>query len=317
MKKNKDKDKNSKDIPKKNDDNYVALSSKSFNAWFKKYFFHFMIASLLLILFMVFFWQSISITIMPGERGVLFKRFGGGTQLEMYYPEGFHMILPWDKIYIYNTRYQEERDTVHVLSKDGLIINVDYSVLYRPNLEYTNNGKVELSLLHQEVGHDYVGQVIIPMAQANIRAIIGTNTQEDLYREKSDEIQYSLYEKIRLEISDKHIEFNKILIRKIELPVSIKDAIENKLVQEQKQLEFDFRIQVAEKEAERKRIEANGIEQFTKLSKIDIMKWRGLEVTEQLAKSPNSKIILIGTDNKLPIILSAGDDNPSVNNGGD
>ncbi len=101
------------------------------------------------------------------------------------------------------------------------------------------------------------------------------------------------------------------MIRDVTLPQTLRTAIEQKLKQEQEALEYDFKIQKARKEAERKEIEANGIAEFQKIVNRTItpqlLKWKGVEATQEISKSPNSKVIVIGNgDGDLPIILGGG-----------
>jgi regulator of protease activity HflC (stomatin/prohibitin superfamily) len=103
-----------------------------------------------------------------------------------------------------------------------------------------------------------------------------------------------------------YILFEDLFIKNIELPKPVKVSIENKIVSQQEYLRYQYLLASEAKEKERKLIEAQGISLFETNSHISILKWRGLQATEKLATSPNSKIILIGTDQKLPIILGGG-----------
>jgi len=96
-----------------------------------------------------------------------------------------------------------------------------------------------------------------------------------------------------------------IIITKITLPETIKASIERKLAAEQLSMEFDYKLMIEEKERQRKAIEASGIREFETVSGISILKWKGLEVTSELAKSENAKIIIMGNgDQDLPILLN-------------
>ena len=129
-----------------------------------------------------------------------------------------------------------------------------------------------------------------------------------MYSTKREEIETEIYTKTQEIVSAKDIELPAIYIRDVTLPQTLRDAIEQKLKQEQEALEYDFKIQKAQKEAERKEIEANGISKFQRIVNQTItpqlLKWKGVEATQEISKSENSKVIVIGNgDGDLPIIL--------------
>jgi regulator of protease activity HflC (stomatin/prohibitin superfamily) len=140
------------------------------------------------------------------------------------------------------------------------------------------------------------------------RKVIGKYTPEELYSSKREAIQQEIYEMTAANLEANFIFLDALLIRSVMLPATIKTAIEGKLKQEQISQEYEFRIAKEMKEAERKSIEAKGIYDFqTIVSKginSDLLKWKGIEATRELADSPNSKIVIIGAgDAGLPIIL--------------
>ena len=123
-------------------------------------------------------------------------------------------------------------------------------------------------------------------------------------QKKDDEIE-SL---TRAKVETKYLTLDAILIRDVTLPQTLRAAIEQKLKQEQEALEYEFKIDKARKEAERKEIEANGIAEFQKIVNQTItpqlLRWKGVEATQEISKSQNSKVIVIGNgDGDLPIIL--------------
>lgn len=244
-----------------------------------------------------------AVTIGYGEAGVLFKTFGGGVVTdEPPMGEGFHIIAPWNDVYIYNTKQQEEfEEGMQVLSSNGLEISIDVSVLYEPK-------KDELGLLHQKKGTNYLNTVIIPEVRAVARSVVGRYTPEQLYSTKRDAIQAEIYEETKKSVESQHVQINSILVRDVALPASIKQAIERKLSQEQESLEYEFRLEKALKEAERQRIDAEGKAAANKILNAsltsNILKEKGIEATLELAKSPNAKIVVIGTgQDGMPIIL--------------
>jgi len=246
-------------------------------------------------------WQTSTVTIQSGEAGVLYKQFGGGTVTEVTYPEGFHVLAPWNKMYIYNVRNQEQKENMTALSKNGLSIDMEMSIRFRPIED-------EIGLIHKTLGQNYREVIVMPEVRSSARKVIGRYDPEELYSSKRDFIQEEIITDVKNRLKNKNIYLDAILIRGIELPPNIKTAIEKKLKQEQESQEYEFRIEKEQKEAERKRIEAQGIKDFQDIVSEGIsdklLRWKGIEATLELSKSPNSKVVVIGQgDDGLPLIL--------------
>lgn len=243
---------------------------------------------------------KISITIGAGEAGVLFRTFGGGVDTESTYNEGFHIIAPWNKMIIYEVRQQEVMETMQVLSNNGLEIALDVSIWYQPSYE-------TLPLLHKEKGQNYHERVVKPAMRSATRSVIGRYAPEEIYSSKRDAIQEEIYEETKKILDKQYVQINEVLVRDITLPPTIKTAIENKLKQEQASLEYEFRLQREKKEAERIRIEAEGKATANKILNAsltdNILKEKGIAATLELANSPNSKVIVVGNKEGLPLIL--------------
>ncbi|MFA5297378.1 MAG: prohibitin family protein [Lutibacter sp.] len=242
-------------------------------------------------------------TINSGEVGVLYKTFGGGVVTDQPpLGEGFHVIAPWNKVFVYNVRQQEllEREML-VLSANGLEIKLDASVLYQPTA-------ATVGLLHQTRGQDYLTSVIIPAVRSATRSVVGRYTPEQLYSTKRDAIQSEIYEETKKIVEPQYIQLNAILVRDVTLPPTIKTAIESKLKQEQESLEYEFRLITAAKEAEKQIIEAKGKADANRILSASlndqILQDKGIEATIKLSESPNSKVIVIGSGKSgMPIIL--------------
>ena len=244
-----------------------------------------------------------SINIGYCEAGVLFKTFGGGVVTdEPPLGEGFKIIAPWNKVYLYNVKQQEFFEgNMQVLSSNGLEISLDLSVLYQP--DYT-----KLGLLHKTKGENYVNIVLIPQIRAVARSVVGRYTPEQLYSTKRDAIQNEIYEETKKAVADQYIQLNAVLVRDVNLPVAIKEAIERKLRQEQEALEYEFRLEKAKQEAERQRIDAEGKAKANRILSASltdkILQEKGIEATIKLSESNNSKVIVIGSGKTgMPIIL--------------
>lgn len=258
-------------------------------------------AIVVIIIIALISWNSITVTINAGHAGVLFKRFGGGIELDKTYGEGFHLIAPWNKMYIYEVRQQEVAEDLNVLSSNGLEIQVDVSAWYQPMYE-------SLSNLHAEIGTGYLARVVIPSLRASARSVVGRYTPEQIYSTKRDVIQEEIYVETKALLDEKNVQLNQILIRSIKLPPTIKQAIESKLQQEQLSLEYVFKLQRAEQEAERQIIEAEGKASANRIISASltdkILREKGIEATMKLAESPNTKIVVVGNSKDgLPLIL--------------
>ncbi len=245
-----------------------------------------------------------AVVIEYGEAGVLFKTFGGGVVIDKKpLGEGFHIIAPWNKVYVYNVKQQEFFESnMQVLSSNGLEISLDVSVLYQPKYD-------ELGLLHKTKGENYVNIVLIPQIRAVARSVVGRYTPEQLYSTKRDAIQNEIFDETYKNIKSQHIQLNAVLVRDVTLPPAIKEAIERKLRQEQEALEYEFRLEKARQEAERQRIDAEGkatANRILNASLTDkILQEKGIEATVRLSESNNAKVIVIGSggEDGLPIIL--------------
>ncbi|MBC3758951.1 prohibitin family protein [Hyunsoonleella sp. SJ7] len=243
-----------------------------------------------------------AITIGSGEAGVLYKTFGGGVVTdEAPMGEGFHIVAPWNKVYVYEVRQQELFEKMRVLSSNGLEIQIDGSAWYQPVYE-------DLGKLHQTLGENYLQRVIQPAIRSAARSVVGRYTPEQLYSTKRDAIQDEIFVETKKILEKQFVQLNEFLVRDVTLPPTIKEAIERKLKQEQESLEYEFRLVTAEKEAEKQRIEAQGKADANKILSASltdkILQDKGIEATMKLSESPNSKVIVIGSgDSGLPIIL--------------
>jgi regulator of protease activity HflC (stomatin/prohibitin superfamily) len=188
-----------------------------------------------------------------------------------------------------------------VLSSNGLDIQLDASAWYKPD-------EVNLGKLHQEIGENYLNRIILPTIRSAARSVVGRYTPEQLYSSKRDAIQKEIFEETKKIVDDQYIILDEILVRDVTLPPTIKEAIERKLKQEQESLEYEFRLVTAQKEAERQIIEAEGKAQANKILSASltdkILRDKGIEATNKLSESPNSKVVIIGSgESGMPIIL--------------
>jgi regulator of protease activity HflC (stomatin/prohibitin superfamily) len=228
------------------------------------------------------------IILQPTERGVVFKQYTSGLDVDNVLGEGLNIVAPWNKVFTFQIAEKSIEETMDVLSKDGLSIKIDVSLRYRPNPN-------KIGYLYRSFKDDYVNDLIRPELRSAVREIIGQYTPEELYASKRQEIETKIEQKT-------------LLFRAITLPQKIKESIEFKLQADQEAQTYTYLIAKEKKEAERRKIDALGKAEANKILSAsiteNILKEKGISATEELAKSPNSKIIIIGGgDDGLPIIL--------------
>lgn len=259
-----------------------------------------LIALGVIVLIVVIVMFKSSVTIKSGEAGVLFRTFGGGVYTEQQYGEGFHFIAPWNKMIIYNIKQQTEEESMSVLSSNGLEIDVDVTLQFQPIAK-------KLPLLHQEKGVNYIDNIVTPALRSATRAVIGRYTPEEIYSSKREVIQDEIYHETKILLEKQFIQVNAILVRDITLPPTIKTAIEQKLKFEQESLGYKYKLEKETKEAERIKIEAEGKATANRILNAsltpNILKEKGIQATLELSKSPNSKVIVVGNSDGLPLIL--------------
>jgi regulator of protease activity HflC (stomatin/prohibitin superfamily) len=249
----------------------------------------------------IFLFSKSTITIGPGEGGVIFESLGSGIDTEKTYGEGFDIMLPWNKMIVRKVRQQSISDEMNVLSVNGLEVKVNGTIWYEP--EFSNLGK-----LIKTKGEDYERELLDPAINAAARSVVGRYTPEQLYSSKRDVIEQEILDEVQKVLKDQFLLVTRVLVEDVKLPATIRTAIETKLKQEQESLEYEFRISKAQKEAKRQKIDAEGKAIANKILSASltdkILQEKGIEATLELAKSPNSKVVVIGSGKSgMPIIL--------------
>ncbi|MEI6702335.1 MAG: prohibitin family protein [Deltaproteobacteria bacterium] len=267
------------------------------------------VSTILFFLFIAILWPSVFVTIHSGEAGVYYKRFGGGTVVDRVYGEGFHVVAPWDTLTIYNVRFQTNPHEMDVLTSKGMQVHVKLAVRYQPEYE-------TLGVLHQKVGPDYFNKIIVPDVEATIRKVVGKYDAEELYSSEKDILQ-KLTNEAFSSANDKYLKIDSLLITKIEMPPKIKEAIEKKQEEQQLSEAYVYKLAREKKEAERREIEAKGIQVANTIISSSlseqILRWKGIDATLDVAKSQNSKIVLFGSGKTgLPLLFDTNTPTPSA-----
>jgi prohibitin 1 len=235
-----------------------------------------------------------------GHRGIVFKSLGGGTSKEVL-GEGLHVMPLWNSVIPYDTRVHEMKEVLIVISSNGLTMQVDASVRYRPKQE-------ELFELQTEIGPEYAQKVIGPVIRSEARKVFGRYQPEEIYSTKRELIEAQIYDEVLRALEGKHVIVEAILVRDVGLPETIKTAIADKLAEEQRSQKMRFTLDKERQEATRKQVEAEGIAKYQSIVRqgltSEYLQWKGIEATEQLAASPNTKIVIVGGGKSgLPVIL--------------
>lgn len=262
----------------------------------------FIIIGVIIIVFIIFA-KSTFIILQPTERGVVFKKYSSGLDIENIRGEGLNIIAPWNEMIKFNIDEQTLEETMDVLSQDGLSINIDVSVRFSPQPS-------EIGKLYLQFKTDYASKLVRQELRSAVRRIIGEYTPEELYSTKRMEIEAEIEEATREVLSKNYVELRALLFRSIKLPETIKNSIEEKLRADQEAQKQKYLIEKAKLEAEQRKIEAQGKADANRILNASlterILQEKGIQATEELAKSQNSKIVVIGGGKDgLPIILNA------------
>jgi prohibitin 1 len=233
-----------------------------------------------------------------GQVGVL-TLFGRVTGEVL--PEGMHVINPLKTNNEMSIQTQTIKESASVPSSEGLVMNLDTSLIYHLNPD-------KASEVYQKIGANYENVVVEPTLRAAIREATASHTANALYTGEREMVAKQIYDQLTSELNKRGLLVENVLLRDIQLPMTLKASIESKQQAEQEALAMNFRLQKEKQEAERKRIEAAGIRDFQQIVAQGIspalLEWKGIEATENLAKSGNAKVVVIGNNkNGLPLIL--------------
>jgi len=248
-----------------------------------------------LVLLLVF---SAVTSVPSGHVGVLtlFGRVTGETL-----PEGMHLINPLKSSNEMSIRTNELKESASVPSAEGLVISLDTSLIFHLNPDKAAD-------VYQKIGPNYPAVVIEPNLRAAIREATASHSANALYSGEREKVAREIHATLKAQLEQRGIAIESILLRDIQLPGALKQSIEAKQQAEQESLAMSFRLQKERQEADRKRIEAEGIRDFQHTVaqgiSVELLTWKGIEATEKLADSKNSKVIVIGSGKSgLPIIL--------------
>jgi len=247
----------------------------------------------------------------PGKVGV--QTLFGKVQDDVL-ESGLHVINPLVDVHMFDIQTQnytmsgvssegqkEGDDAIRVLSSDGLEVTIDISVLYKVNPQ-------KAPYILQNIGEDYIEKIVRPVSRTAIRDNAVNYQAVDLYSSKRQEFQERINRTITETFSKRGLELQQILVRNISLPASVKASIESKINAEQDAQKMQFVLQKERQEADRERVEAQGIADYQKILSTGLsdkqLIYESIKAQKEIALSPNAKVIIIGGGKGNPILLS-------------
>ena len=239
------------------------------------------------------------ITVVPaGHVGV--KDFFGSVSPNIL-PAGVHLVLPFTRVVKMSVQTQELKETAEVPSKEGLMIDLEGSLLFRLD-------PAKAADVYKSLGRNYAEVAVVPQVRSAIREVTASYEAKALYSAAREQIARETFELFRKMTAARGVIAEAVLLRKIGLPALVANAIQEKLKREQEAEQMKFVLQKEQQEAERKRIEAQGIADFQRIVATgisdELLRWKGIEATEKIAHSSNAKVVVIGSGKDgLPLIL--------------
>lgn len=237
-------------------------------------------------------------TVPAGNVGV--KDFFGQVSSTTLSP-GIGLVMPLTSVVRMSVQTQEIKEVADVPSQEGLILSLECSLLFQLD-------PAKAVDIYRTVGSDYVGTIVEPQFRSAIREITASYEAKALYSAEREKIAGEIFSLFKRIAGERGIMVQQVLLRKIGLPTVVANAIQEKLRREQEAEQMKFVLQKEQQEAERKRIEAQGVADFQRIVAQGIspqlLEWKGIEATEKLAASANTKIVVIGNSKTgLPLIL--------------
>lgn len=217
-------------------------------------------------------------------------------------PAGINLVNPMARVIKYSIQTKEHKETMQVLTSEGLTIGLEISALYR--LDPDSAAQVYKTV----AGGDYENIILIPQFRSISRAVTASFQASALYSTERDKLGMTIQQELAATLIKRGVTVESTPLRNVGLPTQLTDAIEQKQRADQESQRMEFVLTKEKQEADRKRIEAQGIADFQTIVAAGIsenlLRWKGIEATEKLAQSTNTKVIIVGGgEDGLPIIL--------------
>jgi regulator of protease activity HflC (stomatin/prohibitin superfamily) len=294
-----------------------AFRSRSSRLWWycKRHWRTIVLVALVSLLLVIAFSPYYCVSVPAGRVAVKWYRFDGGTDTETVYGEGSHFFFPWDKMAIYDSRVQQVNQDFDVLTRDGLMMTVNIALRFHLNRE-------AVGLLHKYVGRAYVDKLLLPSAGSYAKLVFSQISTDDAYMKQRTELPARIRHEMVTDLandfgltSDRRLPWLSLddaLIRGIRFPKAVEEAVNRKMEEYQLKQEYAYRVEREQLESRRKEIEAQGIARFQTIVSGGIsesyLRWKEIDATLALARSANTKIVVIGAGKDgMPLILGGAD----------
>jgi prohibitin 1 len=261
--------------------------------------FSFGYARMLGVALVILFALYLSATVVPaGHVGV--KDFFGAVSDRALHP-GISLVVPGTRVIKFSTQTREIKEAASVPTSEGLIVNLDVSLLFRLQPDAA-------ARMYKTVGRNFEMVVIDPQLRSAIRDVTAEYEAKFLYSAEREKVALNIFKHMKVALGPRGVEAEQVLLRNVQLPPLLTAAIQEKLQAEQQAQRMRFVLDRERQEADRKRVEAQGIADFqtivAKGISAELLKWKAIEVAHELSKSPNAKIVVLGDKSGLPIILT-------------
>lgn len=277
------------------------------------------IVTLLVVSTAVILAHRIFIFVPAGYLGIIYEPLFGGVNQTLVLKEGLCIVWPWNSVTVYDARVQTQKIELQILTKDQLRTKISI------NFQYSIN-EPTLPLLHKYIGPNYYEKIVLPEVISNTREIVGGLTSDDAFTTGIQSLVGDIAMGSDHMIIDKLsppglaavrlVSIRSVQLESTEFPPEMESAIQKKLIYQQEAQSYTYRIDTAKKEADRKVIEAEGIKKFQNIVNSGLtesyLRYKGIEATEKLSQSQNSKIVIIGSGSKgMPLIFGGDQSLPS------
>jgi len=242
------------------------------------------------------------LTVVPAGHVGVVDLFGYVSEEPLF--AGVNPVNPLARVHKYSVQTKEHKESMRVLSNEGLTIELEISALYRLNPDSAASVYKKIS------GGDYEGVILIPQFRSISRAVAGSFRASALYSTEREALGVAIQEELAEAVASRGVIVETTPLRNVGLPLQLTEAIEQKQKADQESQRMEFILTKEGQEADRKRIEAQGIADFQRIVAQGIseqlLRWKGIEATEKLASSQNAKVIVIGSGKDgLPLILGS------------
>jgi len=247
-----------------------------------------------------------SIRVVPAGHVGIVDLFGKVSATAL--PSGLHLINPLASMHRMTIQTQEVKETLDTPSSEGLVVHLDVSV--QSHLDASKAPDV-----YRTIGMNYESVLVAPNVRSAVREVTSSYEAKALYSAEREKMSAEIDQHVRAAIEPRGVQVERVLLRDVALPPRLQQAIQEKLSAEQEASRMQFVLLKEKQEAERKKIEAEGISSFQKIVtegiNENLLKWKGIEATKELALSNNSKVVIIGSGKEgLPVILGGDAESP-------